>query len=175
VGRVDKCLGSTALEFRWSFAPEPAASARARQRLTPILTAWGLSSQQSHDALLVANELVANAVDHARTPLDLLVSFSGVSVLIEVRDGSVGEPRLQAFDRTAPRGRGLQFVDALAHRWSWKAEAHGKVVWAEMAVDGSDESPEGCDEQRLVRPCTQQPASPRGGGLSAEQRDRNVR
>jgi anti-sigma regulatory factor (Ser/Thr protein kinase) len=134
VGRVDKCLGSTAREFRCSFAPEPAASARARKRLTPILTAWGLSSRQSHDALLVANELVANAVDHARTPLELLVSFTGASVLIKVRDGSVVEPRLQAFDRTAPRGRGLQFVDALARRWSWQAEAHGKVVWAEMAI-----------------------------------------
>jgi two-component sensor histidine kinase len=99
-----------------------------------------MSTQQRHDALLVVNELVANAVDHAGTPLELLVSLTGSTVLIEVRDGSVGEPRLRVFDRAAARGRGLQFVDALALRWSWKAENDGKVVWAEMDLGPEEAS-----------------------------------
>lgn len=84
------------------------------------------------------NELVTNAVEHARTPLELLVSFSGASVLIGVRDAAVAEPQLQPFDRATWRGRGLQFVDALARRWSWTPYGDGKVVWAEMAIGDSE-------------------------------------
>ena len=39
----------------------------ARQRLAPVLGAWGLSGQQSADALLLMSELVSNAVEHALT------------------------------------------------------------------------------------------------------------
>jgi phosphoserine phosphatase RsbU/P len=49
-----------------------------------------------------------------------------------VRDESIAEPQLQPVDLQAARGRGLQFVDALARRWSWTADASGKTVWAEI-------------------------------------------
>jgi anti-sigma regulatory factor (Ser/Thr protein kinase) len=120
------------------FRPELAVSGRARQLLAPILEVWGVSGQQCEDALLVMNELVANSVEHARTRLELLVSFTGASVLIEVRDAAVAEPQLQPFDRTTRRGRGLQFVDALAHRWSWTLDGDGKGGWAEMAIGDSE-------------------------------------
>ncbi|HWM07499.1 MAG TPA: ATP-binding protein [Actinophytocola sp.] len=135
---IDEHPHPVALEYRWSFGPELAVSGRARQLLAPILEVWGMSGQQCEDALLVMNELVANSVEHARTPLELLVSFTGASVLIEVRDAAVAEPQLQPFDRTTRRGRGLQFVDALAHRWSWTLDGDGKVVWAEMAIGDSE-------------------------------------
>jgi anti-sigma regulatory factor (Ser/Thr protein kinase) len=135
---VDEHAGPTALEYRWSFGPDLAVSGRARQLLAPILEAWGLSTEQCEDVLLVMNELVTNAVEHARTPLELLVSFTGASVLIRVRDDALVEPQLQPFDRTTRRGRGLQFVDALAHRWSWTLDGDGKVVWAVMAIGDSE-------------------------------------
>jgi two-component sensor histidine kinase len=75
----------------------------------------------------VINELLTNAVEHARTPLILTVSFRGTALLVEVRDESVAEPRLQPVDLQAARGRGLQFVDALARRWSWTADGSGKT------------------------------------------------
>ena len=64
-----------ALEYRWSFAPEPTASGDARKRVAPILGDWGMSPQRREDALLVMSELVTNAVEHARTPLELGVSL----------------------------------------------------------------------------------------------------
>jgi hypothetical protein len=131
--------GPVGLVHRWSYVPTSAVPGRARLRLTPILQAWGLSAPELDDTLLVMNELVANAVDHARTPLVLLVSFTGAVVLIEVIDDSADEPRLQPFDLTASRGRGLQFVDSLAERWGWRAHSGGKAVWAEMPVAGSAE------------------------------------
>ena len=130
-------LPATLSHVRWSFAPEPTVPGNARQRLAPVLAGWGLASDHRDDALLVINELLANAVEHARTPLVLMVSFTGTALLVEVRDESVAEPRLQPIDLQAARGRGLQFVDALARRWSWTADASGKTVWAEITPAGA--------------------------------------
>jgi hypothetical protein len=63
----------------------------------------------------VAHELVANAVDHACTTLELPVSFDGVEIIVEVHDQSLLEPRLQPLNPAAARGRGLQMVDALTN------------------------------------------------------------
>jgi anti-sigma regulatory factor (Ser/Thr protein kinase) len=122
---------------RWSFSPEPTVPGNARQRLAYVLAGWGVNSDRADDALLVVNELLANAVEHARTPLILTVSCTGTALRVEVRDESVAEPRLQPVDLQAPRGRGLQFVDALTRRWSWTADASGKTVWAEIARAGA--------------------------------------
>jgi hypothetical protein len=66
-----------------------------------------------------------------------MVSFAGTALLVEVRDESLAEPRLQPVDVQAARGRGLQFVEALARRWSWTADGSGKTVWAEIAPAGA--------------------------------------
>jgi anti-sigma regulatory factor (Ser/Thr protein kinase) len=113
---------------------ELAVAGDARQRLAPILGVWGLSWQQGEDALLVMSELVSNAVEHAGNLLVLGVSFTGSAVLIEVSDGSLVEPQLQPLDTSTVRGRGLQFVDALARSWSWRADGDSKTVWAETAA-----------------------------------------
>ena len=55
-------------------------------------------------------------------------------MLIEVSDDSQAGPELRPRDSLELRGRGLQFVDALARAWSWSPAGNGKTVWAEMAV-----------------------------------------
>ena len=83
---------------------------------------------------LVANELVANAVDHACTTLELAVSFDGTAIVVEVHDESMLEPRLQPINPTDARGRGLQMVDALAKSWRCIRHAGGKTVQAVIVV-----------------------------------------
>jgi anti-sigma regulatory factor (Ser/Thr protein kinase) len=129
-------LPGTLSHVRWSFAPEPTVPGAARQRLTDVFARWGVGVDDTDEALLVINELVANAVEHARTPLILTVSLTGRTLLVEVADESADQPRLQPIDHQAARGRGLQFVDALAHRWGWNEDAAGKTVWAEIASFG---------------------------------------
>lgn len=80
-----------------------------------MLAGWGVDSDHTDDTLLVVNELLANAVEHARTPLILTVSCTGTALRVEVRDESVAEPRLQPVDLRAARGRGLQFVRRCSH------------------------------------------------------------
>jgi hypothetical protein len=117
-------------EVRWAFTPILTTPSRARRRLADQLRNWGIGGSASEAVLLVANELVANAVDHARTALELMVSFDGTAVVVEVHDHSVHEPHLQPFDLHAVRGRGLQMVDALAKSWHWIRHAGGKTVQA---------------------------------------------
>ena len=112
----------------WAFTPILTTPTRARRRLADQLHLWGITAHESESVLLVANELVANAVDHARTDLELAVSFDGTAIVVEVHDQSMLEPRLQPINPTAARGRGLQMVNALAKSWRCIRHAGGKTV-----------------------------------------------
>ena len=119
-------------EVRWRFAPSVRVPAQARQRLGSEFSFWGLGADEVDAAVLVANELVSNAVEHARTELELTVQLDGGLIAIRVRDGSPAEPRRHPYDLSARRGRGLQIVAALAFRWGWIPHADGKTVWADV-------------------------------------------
>ena len=115
---------------------EPAATAgrQIRHMLRALLTGWGLAADAVEDALLVVEELVANVVDHARTPFQLAVQLSGHVLRVAVRDRAGGLPELRPFDPEAPRGRGLQVVTTLAVRWGCDRHEQGKTVWVDLAA-----------------------------------------
>jgi anti-sigma regulatory factor (Ser/Thr protein kinase) len=121
-------------KVRWAFTPILATPTRARRRLAEQLRLWGVTGLESESVLLVATELVANAVDHARSALELAVSFDGTAIVVEVHDESMLEPRLQPINPTAARGRGLQMVDALAKSWRCIRHAGGKTVQAVIVL-----------------------------------------
>jgi anti-sigma regulatory factor (Ser/Thr protein kinase) len=118
----------------WAFTPIFAAPSRARRLIADQLDRWGVTGPESEPVLLVANELVANAVDHARTDFDLAMSFDGTAIVVEVHDQSMLEPRLQSLNPTAARGRGLQMVDALTNSWRCIRDAGGKTVQAVIVL-----------------------------------------
>jgi len=119
---------------RWRSSPTSAAPTRARRRLAGQLETWGVSAADAELVLLVAYELCTNAVEHARTPLELAVSFDGQVVVIEVQDESILEPRLQPFNVKAARGRGLQMIAALAKSWDCVRQPDGKIIRAVIAL-----------------------------------------
>jgi anti-sigma regulatory factor (Ser/Thr protein kinase) len=114
--------------------PVPGADGVVRRGLRDVLARWGLSDDAVEDALLVVSELVANVVDHAATPFRLVVRLTGSVLHIAVADRSVRPPVTRPFDPLAARGRGMQVVAVLAHRWGYDTNEGGKVVWAELAV-----------------------------------------
>src|SRR5262245_32507414 len=67
----------------------------------------------------VAQELVANAITHARTDATLLLHLRDRSLIVTVGDGSDRPPRLipPGRDPLHTHGYGLLIVDALAQRW----------------------------------------------------------
>jgi anti-sigma regulatory factor (Ser/Thr protein kinase) len=114
--------------------PVAAVGRQIRRRLRTLLTGWGLALEVVEDALLVVEELVANVVDHARTPFELVVRLTGRVLQVAVRDCGEGLPQIRPFDPHAGRGRGLQVVASLAQRWGCDHHDRGKTVWVDLAA-----------------------------------------
>jgi serine phosphatase RsbU (regulator of sigma subunit)/anti-sigma regulatory factor (Ser/Thr protein kinase) len=113
----------------------PSSPRRARLWLRTVLGGWEVADEVLEDATLVVTELVANAVDHAGTPSTLTVRRGDGELHVRVRDTRPGPaPQLRAVDPHAPRGRGLQMVDALAAGWGVTPHDDGKTVWAVLPV-----------------------------------------
>lgn len=102
------------------FLPESAGT--VRRTLASWLDHQGATPAAVHDARLVATELVANSLRHAK-PLanrTLLVRWyrDGDDVLLSVCDGGGStEPQVVAVGYDAERGRGLAIVESLSLRW----------------------------------------------------------
>ena len=91
------------------------------------------------DVILVANELVTNAVVHSggspEHTIGVRAALGGGQVSISVRDpGLSGEsPWVRGLDGGRPGGWGLWIVKQLAHRWGFERD-EGCRVWAELGV-----------------------------------------
>jgi len=114
--------------------PEASAASQIRRRVRTQLTGWGLGPDDVDDALMVVEELVANAVDHAHTRFLLEVRLSGDVLHVAVRDRSSRAPQIRRVDPWAVRGRGLQLVERLSRRWGCEHHPDGKTVWAELTA-----------------------------------------
>jgi anti-anti-sigma regulatory factor/anti-sigma regulatory factor (Ser/Thr protein kinase) len=119
-------------------APTPTAAAAARGFVRDILGYWQPALPDSavlERAVLVANELVTNAVVHARTDLWLRLELRGDWLHIAVRDGSPRLLRLVTVNSEAEGGRGLPLVEQFARAWGVHHHpAGGKVVWCTLKL-----------------------------------------
>src|SRR5829696_6184774 len=119
-------------------APTPTAAAAARAFVRDVCRYWQLALPDAtvmDRAVLLANELVTNAVVHAHTELRLRLELRGDRLHIAVRDGSPGLLRLVAPDAQAEGGRGIWLIEQLAR--SWGVNRHpdgGKVVWCVLSL-----------------------------------------
>lgn len=143
--RVPCVLGTGELRVTPAGAPQqgpfvavlpPTASSAgiARELTVSRAQAWGVSGL-SDDLALVVTELVANAVRHAGTDIEVRLFPLGDGVRLEVADGSTRPLRPRAATVVDEGGRGLLLVDALSTRYGVEADAVGKKVWAELRVD----------------------------------------
>ncbi|GIJ22410.1 hypothetical protein Vlu01_30340 [Micromonospora lutea] len=98
-----------------------------------------------NEALLLTTELSTNAVEHARTELDIEVTADQAGLTVTVSDFAAGPVdeltvgvRNRATDiaEVAERGRGLLLVDHFASRWGTTYLRTGKGVW--FRLDRSD-------------------------------------
>jgi serine/threonine-protein kinase RsbW len=105
---------------------------RARWFVRSVLTRWE-RTDVVEDAELLVDELVANAMIHARgRGVDVSVRCIGDTVRIAVSDR---DPEFSIdFDRPegAPARFGLRIIDSLATRWGVDPAPFGKVVWFDL-------------------------------------------
>ena len=102
------------LTARYDVIPDRAALRFARAFVTETLVAWGLPDDLRPDALLIAGELVTNAVLHGKPPIELRLRLAPTYLLLEVEDGSAATPRKLRPTPTDDHGRGLQLTAAVA-------------------------------------------------------------
>src|SRR3954468_21586633 len=104
-------------------AAEPGSAAKARAFVLEHLVEHRLLYLVDH-VRLVASELAANAVVHARTAFTVTLEGGLQSVLLAVRDGSSPRPPPPSADilpsASATSGRGLLVVSMFSESWGVK-------------------------------------------------------
>jgi anti-sigma regulatory factor (Ser/Thr protein kinase) len=117
--------------------PEARSAGLARSEVRATLTQWGVADLADTTCLL-ATELLANAVQHARSPVEMRLYLTAGEVIVEVTDDSAQLPQrcLPADDDEG--GRGLLMVDALATSWGTRPAASGKTVWFTLPATPAD-------------------------------------
>lgn len=118
----------------WNLPCEPNSAALARQYVASACLHLG---REFHDvAVLLASELVGNAVEHARSEtIHLVVDQQERRFRVEVHDHLAGRPVPRQQDPLAPRGRGLMLVERLAAEWGVDPSSRGgKQVWFQLRM-----------------------------------------
>ena len=123
-----------AIDQHRTFASTPASAGMARRFVEVAMGDAGLDAL-TYTATLLVSELVANAVLHTNTPVEVVVRPTGEGVRVEVRDGSRSLPVRKNYSTLSGTGRGLMLVERMASAWGAEATPNGKVVWFEL--DGS--------------------------------------
>jgi anti-sigma regulatory factor (Ser/Thr protein kinase) len=94
------------------------------------------------NAVLLADELMTNAVRHAATsePIDVSVTERAGVIRVAVSDAGRGfDPNdpTPPTDQQREGGWGLELVESLSDRWGVEREGLRTVVWFEMDESGS--------------------------------------
>ncbi|PVZ08281.1 ATP-binding protein [Actinomycetospora cinnamomea] len=117
----------------WHFDVDPRAPGDARGHVRRVCRHWGIDEDTREAAEIVVTELVTNAVEHASSASVVEVWRRDHSLRLTVRDFDLTVlPEAHLPDPSAPRGRGLAMVAAVARTWGVEAHRDGKTVWAEM-------------------------------------------
>ena len=104
-----------------------------RRFVARTLREWQVDEARIEPVLLVANELVANAITHAQSAPVLSLAATGSDLVVRVADESERLPVARAATPDESGGRGLMLVEALADRWGIDTSDSGKVVWVTFA------------------------------------------
>jgi anti-sigma regulatory factor (Ser/Thr protein kinase) len=114
------------------FAPEAVNVRAAREFVADALTDQGYEGD-ADTVLLLASELVTNAVRHAATPFEIKVEAARDAVRVVVTDEDVDHsPRVRHPGPEDTNGRGLLLVDELAAGWGSNRLGDEKSVWFEV-------------------------------------------
>ncbi|THA82283.1 SpoIIE family protein phosphatase [Streptomyces sp. A0592] len=121
----------------WDLPPDPSLVSDIRGAATRQLAEWGLD-ELAFAAELMLSELVTNAVRYGSEPIQVrLIHDHHRALICEVSDGSNTAPHLRRAATTDEGGRGLFLVAQLSQAWGARYTAHGKVIWAECALDAA--------------------------------------
>ncbi len=126
--------GPDAVRRHLSLDPEPSSVREARSFVREALD--GVAEEDRDTAVLLASELVTNAILHARTTVQLVVVVDDGQALVCVGDHDEDSDVVVSHGHSAdrPGGRGLALVEGFSDRWGAEAHDDGKTVWFTLPV-----------------------------------------
>ncbi|MGW1492198.1 MULTISPECIES: SpoIIE family protein phosphatase [unclassified Streptomyces] len=131
----------------WRLPREPRSVGRARELARAQLVTWGLEALVDTVELLVS-ELVTNALRYGEDEIRLRL-LRDRTLVCEVWDAGLVQPRRRRARDTDEGGRGLQLVGLLSAAWGSRRTPRGKTVWFELALPDGDSTAEPTVEQLL--------------------------
>ncbi|KOT44255.1 PAS/PAC sensor protein [Streptomyces caelestis] len=120
----------------WTLPREPRSVGRAREYARARLTGWDLEPLVDTTELLVS-ELVTNALRYGEGEIRLRLLLDR-TLVCEVWDAGLVQPRRRRARDTDEGGRGLQLVGLLSAAWGSRRTPRGKTVWFELPLPGAD-------------------------------------
>jgi len=123
-------------EVRARLAADAQSVAQARRLVRNVLRGSTAEVQRVHDALLVASELVSNAISHGSRQgdeIDVQFTLVGSTLLLRVVDPARADdvPHLRPRDPARAAGRGIEIIGQLG-RWSERVVDGRRAVQAEL-------------------------------------------
>lgn len=131
----------------WRLPREPRSVGRARELARTQLKAWDLEPLVDTVELLVS-ELVTNALRYGEGEIRLRL-LRDRTLVCEVWDAGLVQPRRRRARDTDEGGRGLQLVGLLSSSWGSRRTPRGKTVWFELALPDGEGTAEPTVEQLL--------------------------
>jgi anti-sigma regulatory factor (Ser/Thr protein kinase) len=154
------------LSERRVFQPVLTEVRAVRKFVSDRAVLWGVQDLAG-SSTLVASELAANAVMHARSPFSVYLQHNDHRIIVEVADDNPRLPTVEDPPPGALSGRGLPLVQALATRWGVReVPDDGKVVWAELVRDDSAS----CDGPAAAEGASATSTSAEGSGVAPDPR-----
>ncbi|MFD5568400.1 SpoIIE family protein phosphatase [Streptomyces cadmiisoli] len=116
----------------WTLPREPRSVGRAREYARGQLLSWDLEPLVDTTELLVS-ELVTNALRYGEGEIRLRLLLDR-TLVCEVWDSGLVQPRRRRARDTDEGGRGLQLVGLLSAAWGSRRTHRGKTVWFELPL-----------------------------------------
>ncbi|MFE2432013.1 ATP-binding protein [Streptomyces sp. NPDC059373] len=117
------------ISAHWSFPAQAVHAHLARRWLTGLLDTFWDDTEAIRRAIQVFGEVIANAVEHGRGPVTVLVALRSGALLCEVGDASPRLPAMTAATEDDEHHRGLAMIHAiLGHAPHVRCTPTGKIV-----------------------------------------------
>lgn len=116
--------------MRWSrriAAAESAEISQSRHELARVLSERGFGEEDVESAVMILGELLANACEHGRMPVEVMLSSRGAELELRVDDGGVDVRRPRKRDPNSLRGRGFEIIERLGGRISLRGRPRSSV------------------------------------------------
>lgn len=118
------------MSMRWSrriAAAESAEISQSRHELARVLSERGFGEEDVESAVMILGELLANACEHGRMPVEVMLSSRGAELELRVDDGGVDVRRPRKRDPNSLRGRGFEIIERLGGRISLRGRPRSSV------------------------------------------------